>query len=149
MESNLDPQEALNQVAEANRSVADRLITPIWYHPVLGLLAGGFVVAYSLGSTPVRVIDMVVYLAGILALKEAYQRITGVWISGFRAGRASIWAAALGVTMGLSFLAAMILAGTTDRVPPVVGVGVVLLVATVVIGRRFDEAVRQQLRSAP
>jgi hypothetical protein len=39
----IDPDEAaaaLHHVDAGRQHVADRLVTPAWYHPVLGLLAG-------------------------------------------------------------------------------------------------------------
>lgn len=149
MESRTDALHALDQIAETNRSVADRLITPIWYHPLLGLLITGFTIAYALGPAIVRILAVVLYVVGIVALKNAYQHRTGVWISGFRAGPAKIWAIALSSTTGVGLVAAMVLAALTDRVLPIVGISVLLMVATMVLGRRFDVAVREDLRNRP
>lgn len=147
METQTDAQQALDQISSTNRSVADRLITPLWYHPLLGLLVGGLVAGYALGSTWVRLITLIVYVAGLVALRQAYQRTTGVWISGFRAGRARVWAIALAVVAWIGLGAALMLARTADPLVPVLVIATSLFAATIVLGWRFDVAVRQQLRS--
>jgi hypothetical protein len=81
------------------------------------------------------------------ALMEIYRRVTGVWISGYGAGRASRWAIALGTLMVAAMAASYSIVSWTELTWPVWCLAAVVLVATVVLGRRFDTALRAQLRA--
>ncbi|MGD0715383.1 MAG: hypothetical protein ABSB24_14535 [Gaiellaceae bacterium] len=87
-QSPLDAREALREVAEQRRLAADLLVTPRWYHPVLGLLAGGLCASASSHSVPVIGAAFAVYVVGIAALMTVYRRRNGVWVSGVRRGPA-------------------------------------------------------------
>lgn len=135
---------ALDHVGTGRRLVAARLVTPHWYHPVLGLLLGGLVAAQAL---PVRwrPLALVPFALGVGMLVRAYQRRTGMFLNGWRAPGGRPWAGALGGLVGLAYLGAI---GLHDGLgwtvaPPVLGALVVW--PTVLLGRRFDEAVRREL----
>ncbi|ALE06783.1 hypothetical protein AL755_17165 [Arthrobacter sp. ERGS1:01] len=148
-ESMRDAREALAAVGSARSAAADRLVTPWWYHPVLGLLVAGFVLVYALGNLVVIVAGIVVYFVGLGMLMAAYKNKTGIWVSGFRAGAATPLALVL---VGL-YLACMIIAILLARLASLDWVAwvaaPVLFIATVVVGRRFDAALRAQLREQP
>ena len=139
--------EQLAAIAEARSSVADRLVTPWWYHPILGLLFAGYLVGLSLGSNPVRFVTVVLFFAGCAALAYVYRRMTGVWVSGFEAGRAGRWATGIAVLVGATILTAWSVAEYTALRWPVWTLAVVVFVGSVVLGRRFDSALRAQLRA--
>ena len=139
--------EALTAIAEARAAAADTLVTPWWYHPILGLLLGAHVVVFSLGTMLIQAVGLVLFLAGLALLVRAYRRLTGVWISGFDAGRASRWAYAIGGVTGLLLLASWIVVRTTSLVWPTWGLAALLCVGVVILGRRFDLALRAQLRA--
>jgi hypothetical protein len=138
----------LDLIASARAAVADRLVTPAWYHPILGLLVAGYIVALSLGGTVVRSLAIVLFITACGALAGAYRRRTGVWVSGFKAGRASRWAVALGLLIGGLTMTGLFIGfgwfGSTGLVWLLAAVG---FVATIVLGRRFDVALRSQLRA--
>jgi hypothetical protein len=146
MESNA--AERLAAINHARAAVADRLVTPWWYHPALGVLLSGYVVGVSFGSTGIKLASGVLFAAAVLALGNVYRRRTGVWVSGFDAGRASRWAIALGALIGVVVLTAWATTSYTDHRWPVWVLAVAGFVGTVVIGRRFDSALRAQLRAA-
>jgi hypothetical protein len=145
MESKSD--DPLAMITEARATVADRLTTPWWYHPILGLLLASYVVAVGLGSTLVKALAVVLLIAACGALASTYRRLTGVWISGFEAGRAGRWAKALGGLVGAVTVVAWIVASWTELSWPAWGLAAVAFVSTVVLGRRFDTALRAQLRA--
>ena len=146
-ESGAQQPDPLAMIAEARAAAADRLVTPWWYHPVLGLLVAGYVVAFSLGDTLVRSIALLVFLAGVTGLVRAYRRLTGVWLAGHEAGRASRWAYAMGATIGVLMVVSLVIAWTTSLTWPTWVIAAVVGVAMVVLGRRFDVALRAQLRA--
>lgn len=133
-------------VGDARRSAADRLTTPWWYHPVLGLLLAAYVMAFSSWNRVVISITVPLVFVGIGALVYAYRRRTGVWISGFSAGRASRWAYAVGGLAAICMVAAVGIAYWTSLVWPSWCLAAVAWLAVIVIGRKFDTAVRAQLR---
>jgi hypothetical protein len=140
--------EQLAAVTDARAAVAGRLITPWWYHPILGLLLAGYVLGMGLGNTGVRLAAAVLFVAGGSALANAYRRLTGVWVSGLDAGRASRWAIGMGALVGVIAVTAWIIGASTELRWPVWSLAAVGLVGTVVLGRRFDSALRAQLRAA-
>lgn len=148
MESNSSSHasDALSLVSGARAAAADRLVTPWWYHPILGLLIGSYFLASSLGDRTVQLIAAVVMLGGVGILVAAYKRLTGVWISGFRAGRASRWSYAIAAVLVIAIIAGSAVASSTSRTWPYWVTAVAMAVAVVLMGRRFDVALRAQLR---
>ena len=103
-------------IAQARAAAADRLVTPWWYHPVLGLLCAAYVAAVSFGSTVWRAVAVALFALGCGALARAYQRLTGVWSSGFHPGRSRRWAIATAITLVLTLGGGLVAAQLTDRV---------------------------------
>ncbi|MFG1924699.1 hypothetical protein [Cryptosporangium sp. NPDC048952] len=139
--------EQLAAINEGRAAAADRLVTPRWYHPVLGILVAGYTVAYSLGNTIVRLVGVLLFLAACVVLMRTYRNITGVWVSGHKAGRASRWAYAMGGLIGVGLAGGLAIGYFTDLRWPVWVIAAVLFVGTIVLGNRFDQAVRAQLRA--
>jgi hypothetical protein len=84
--SDTESLEALNQIAAANREMADRVKAPGWYNWSLALLMGGMA-AVQEAPLPAIFAYEVFFLVGVALLVRAYKRKTGVWIPGYRAGR--------------------------------------------------------------
>lgn len=142
----LDPQQALALVSSSRAEIADRLVTPWWYHPVLGLLVGGLIAAQALPVFATLVV-LPVYGLGVGLLVAAYRRTTGLWISGFHpaAPKRPVWLL-MGAVGGLFLAAAVLQRGFGLTAAPVVA-GVLVVPVVVVVGRRFDEALRAALRA--
>jgi hypothetical protein len=136
----LDPEAALAAIADQRREAAERLVTPWWYHPALGLLVGTMV-ATQAAPTAVRLAVLAGFFVGLAALVRAYQRLTGLWVSGYRRGPAGRRTLALAGVYLACVLVAIVAGGWWA-----IGAGAVVLVATVVLGRAFDEALRGELR---
>lgn len=149
----MDPREALAALRTVERSrseAADRLITPWWYHPALGVLVGGCIAAVLSGvHISVLMGLFALYFLGLYALVRAYRHLTGMWVSsvayGPRARRsATRWGIAVvalalvGAVFGIGF--------EIGWVAP--AVGLVIAVWTAVWGRRFDRVMRAELREA-
>ncbi|MGA5301762.1 hypothetical protein ACPCHT_17670 [Nucisporomicrobium flavum] len=140
--------EQLAAIADARAAVADRLVTPWWYHPALGLLVGAYVVAFGIGNSAARLAAGVCFAGGCVLLVKAYKRQTGVWVSGLDAGRASRWAIAMGAMLGVIALAAVAIGRYSDLRWPVWALAIAGFAGTVLLGRQFDRALRAQLRAA-
>lgn len=74
-----DARQALDSLAAGRNELADRLVTPLWYHPTLAALV--FVLVAGYGFARLWQIALVVYAAGLVWLTTAYRRIVGVWTS--------------------------------------------------------------------
>lgn len=148
-ESAQEAREALASVESAHADAASRLVTPWWYHLVLGVLVAGFVLIYALGNVAVMVGGIVLYFAGLGVLISAYKTKNGVWVSGLRAGKASRWACVLMAVYAVCLVAAVYLSRVAFLPGAAWVLAGVLLAATVIIGRSFDNKLRAQLRSQP
>ena len=96
----LDASAALGLVRSSRADLADRLVTPWWYHLVLGLLSAGLIVGYSFPRLVVRYGTLAAFLLGTLLLVQAYKRLTGLWVNGFHPGPARRWAVFGGLVLG-------------------------------------------------
>ncbi|MDP9793565.1 hypothetical protein J2S43_002077 [Catenuloplanes nepalensis] len=142
-----DPAAQLAAISEARSTLADRLVTPWWYHPVLGLAAAGFVVGYGFGNTVVRLASALAFILVCLGLAHVYKRRAGVWVSGLDAGRAGRWAKATGALVGITAITAWAIGSYTGLDWLIWCIAAFAFVAAVVVGRRFDAALRAQLRA--
>ncbi|POH58323.1 hypothetical protein [Arthrobacter glacialis] len=148
-QSTYDARNALAAIDDARSHAADRLVTPWWYHPVLGLLAAVFVVAYTIGGPVAMISVAVVYFLGLGVLMGAYKEKTGVWINGLKAGKASWWTVPLVLIMILCAGGAYYFHAEKGIDWPAWVAGAIVFVAVNFFGRRFDAALRAQLRSRP
>lgn len=146
-----DPRDALADVAASRTSVADRLITPWWYHPALGVILAALVLVGALDAhNAIRLAVALLAAISIGALVGLYQRTTGMWVNLRNLGPASMrwWAAYLAlvvVIVGISILPSI-----TDITLPTWGavlLAATILIGTIILGRRMDEAMRADIRS--
>ena len=136
----LEAQAALASVQEQRRRVADRLVTPWWYHPILGILLGGLVAAQASGSFVLRCFAAAAVAAGAVALLTIYKRLTGLWASGVRGAAGRATATLLAVALA-GYGVALAFGGTVA-----LSAGAFVAVAAVPLGRRVDAALRRDLR---
>ncbi|GAB48873.1 hypothetical protein [Mobilicoccus pelagius] len=143
-----DPAQALADAGTSRQAAADRLVTPPWYHPVLGANLAVLVLAAAL---PLPTVTLVLVALGSMlvsaALIHRYQRLTGVWIGPAQAGPRSrlLWA-----LYALAIAAAMAVAILVRAQQLPVGwawvAAAVSAVGTVVLGRRIDATLRDEIR---
>jgi drug/metabolite transporter (DMT)-like permease len=141
-----EPGAALDAVRRAEAVAADRLTTPWWYHPALGALSAVLVLAYGSDRPWALPVGLVVFFAGVAALVSGYRRLTGMWISGLRAGRATRYAYALAVLLGACLLLAFV-TGREGMTWPTWVAAATAFLGTIVIGWRFDAVLRAEIRS--
>lgn len=149
MESQPRPEEAaqtLQLYAKSRAAIADRLVTPWWYHPILGVLCAEVIAVQAAHSHTLTALGLSFFAIGIAILTSAYRRMTGIWVTGFQERGAIVWAAALGATGAVAFVAAIALDRLLDwRAAPVV-LGIAVIPVVVFLGRAYDAALRAQLR---
>jgi hypothetical protein len=84
--SEVEGQEALNQIAVANRQMAEQVKSPGWYSWSLSLMMGGLT-AVQEAPLPVIFGAEIAFFVALFLLVRAYKRSKGIWIPGYRAGR--------------------------------------------------------------
>lgn len=136
-----DARAAFAAIDAGRAAAAEHLVSPLWYHPVLGLLTAGYLVAVTSGSIVATLIAVPIFLGGLFALMASYKKITGVWISGFKAGRASWWAAAMGGVVVILFGFAY------AQIWPTWVAAAATFIAVNVFGLLFDKTLRASLRA--
>ena len=150
MDQTLPPDEAaaaLGLVSSSRSQLADRLVTPGWYHPAFALLGATAVLGYGTGSRVLGALGVVVFTAGAGVLIGAYRRLTGVWVSGHRAGPAKRYAVAGGLVLGIGMLASLGARAQTGGLLPSALLAVAVAVLLVLLGRRYDVVLRADLRA--
>jgi hypothetical protein len=139
-----DARAQLGALALDRAALADRLVTPAWYHPVLAALV--FVFVAGAASERWWIVSFTVYCAGLVWLTTTYRKITGMWANGWTrlggrglaAGLFALLLAAIAVSYAVRF----------DRLAwwwALVSAAVAAL-GTLWIGPRFDAACRAALR---
>ncbi|MEU6857370.1 hypothetical protein AB0B28_00635 [Glycomyces sp. NPDC046736] len=153
METHMNPEEAraaLAAVEQSRSEVADRLVTPWWYHPILGILVGGLSAVAGSGAGLAIVWGAVALFGiGIYLLATAYRRLTGVWVGGYEGGPRSRRSVMVATVVGVAIVGTGAVVGLgLDLWWPSTVAGVVVAVLTVVWGRRFDALLRADLRES-
>jgi hypothetical protein len=150
VDRNLDAGDPLNEVAAARRRLADRLYTPWWYHPVLGLLLGALVLQIGGVFGRPGVFLMPVPVLGVIASGRIYRRLSGIDLYGTDApdggqrGRSvlAVYICALTVC----FAATFVLSNQIGLEWAAWVFAVLVAVGTVVVGRIYDGLLRAQLQ---
>lgn len=103
--SETESLEALNQIAAANREMADRVKAPGWYSWSLSLMLGGLAAVQEFPVAVVFAYEAAFFVA-LFFLVRAYRRKAGVWIPGYRAGRTRWVAVGSGAVYAVIFMGA-------------------------------------------
>jgi len=138
------PEEARTSLEDVRRmeaDLADRLVTPWWYYPGMGLVEALIVSSLAFPAS-LSAPAMVAGVAGLGLLVSAYRRLTGLGVSNQYFALARAWSIALLVVV----LVAIGVVLLVDRPVVTAVTAVVVFMATVVLGRRADSAVRYRLR---
>ncbi|MDO5500536.1 MAG: hypothetical protein Q4F67_12745 [Propionibacteriaceae bacterium] len=139
-----EARNALDALTVDGARLADRVATPWWYHPALGLIVAAFTLAPALaGSASTIVVAFGIILLPVLT--TTYSRRYGISIAqpvGPRSKR-----------LLLLSLGVLILALACSLVIKLLGIApwwvmlpaLVAVIATVLLGRRYDTAFRSEL----
>ncbi|THV28958.1 hypothetical protein [Glycomyces paridis] len=153
MESKMNPQDAqvaLAAVEQSRSDIADRLVTPWWYHPILGLLVGGLGAVAGSGARLAVVWGAIAaFGVGVYLLATAYRRLTGVWADGMSGGPRARRSVTVAGIVGVAIMGGGAITGLgLELWWPSTVAGAVIAVLTVVWGRHFDEVLRSELRES-
>jgi hypothetical protein len=137
-----DARASLEAVDRVNADLADRIASPWWYYPGLGLIEALLVSSFTFHVWWLQLLVLIVALAGLRLLVTAWENLTGLGMSRRYNALARGWIIALMVVVG----AAMAVVFLVDKpVVTAVTAGVVF-VATVVLGRRAELTMQERLR---
>jgi len=134
----------LAEVRAANAELARRAVAPVWYHPALGLLAGGLAVVQA-ADPPWAGVYYAAFSLGLLLLVAAYKKHTGLWVSGFRPGRTRTVAIALSVLLVGILLGTSVLARLGGVVWAPYAGGALVTILTTAAGFAWEAALRRDL----
>lgn len=149
METNAyTPAAALSDIDTSNAAIADRLHSPAWYYPVLGLAEAGVIVGIG---TPERTAWATALMAlsalAMALLPGAYKKHTGLWMGFSQAGpRSRIWWVATVAVVVAGLLVGFL--ASESVVPPVAAYATAALtfVAVCVMGPLTDRTLRREVR---
>ena len=141
-----DESDPLAAVAAARRAAADRLVTPWWYHPILGGLTVVMMMTVALGEDLTMLVGPAVFFVGIALLVLAYRRQTGVWVGGLDSPAAAPLAAVVGVVVGAGLVVSISMGVLGVPAGFIWALAAAVFVTIVVLGRRYDEVLRADLR---
>ncbi|WP_299058121.1 hypothetical protein [uncultured Nocardioides sp.] len=137
-----EARAALSGLDGDSARLAERVVTPWWYHPVLGAVVAGVALSSTLPpSATAAVIALCVVV--LFLLPVAYRRRYGVWVSE-PAGPRSRRVHTVLLAIILACVVGGFLLGMLGVVWALVPAGV-LFVAVVLLGRRYDVALRADL----
>ncbi|MBE7701134.1 hypothetical protein H9623_12580 [Oerskovia sp. Sa1BUA8] len=140
-------RETLASLRADDANLAERLVTPRWYHPSLGVIVALVITSQALPS-PASLILLPVALFALPALVVVYRRRYGLWFS-LPAGPRSRRVYRILLAIVVACFAAMVVVKVTPvaygwvLLPAAVG-----LVAPMVLGPRYDDLFRRELTGA-
>jgi len=140
--------DALGDVAAARRAVADRLITPWWFHPLLGVALAGNQLAYLAFPPPWPMLGQALMLLGAVGVPAWNRRRTGVQPA-YQGGWSRLWLVGLIACGVLTFVASTALHQLSGLWWPSVLIAIGTVVGVIAFGRGYDAALRAELRERP
>lgn len=139
-----DARCSLDSIDAARSDVAERIATPIWYYPLLGLLVAQMVLVYGFVEGGWPAVSAVAVAVGSLCLVRTSAGRTGLAVGrpvGRRSGAALV-VFALGMMAPLLFV--VLIKDVAADV--VVALSLFVFLSTVVLGPVYDAAYRADLR---
>lgn len=142
-----EARAALSDLDADGARLAERVVTPRWYHPTLGAIVALIVCTQALPA-PGSLVTLPIALFALPVLVIVYRRRYGVWVSQPAGPRSSRILRTMGTIVLLAFAAALAVKYTAIEYGWVLLPAAVAFVACVVLGRRYDDALRSELSGA-
>ena len=139
-----EARAALSGLGADGARLAERVVTPGWYHPTLGAIVALICCTQAL-PFPASAAFLPVALFALPALVLVYRRRYGIWIAGPAGPRSRRLQRTMGLLVVLSFGAALVVKYSALDYAWVVLPAAVSFVAAVSLGRRYDDALRDEL----
>ncbi|WP_457208353.1 hypothetical protein [Nocardioides sp. P5_C9_2] len=139
-----DARRSLDSIVASRQDVADRLTTPPWYYPVLGLLIAQMVLVHGLVGDRPAVLSALLVVLGSGWLVRTYAGHTGLRISRPSGRRSAAALAAFAVGLATPVLVVTLVDDIATGT--VLALAAVSLFSTVVLGPVYDATYRADLR---
>lgn len=139
-----DARRSLDSIGASRHQIADRLTTPVWYYPVLGILVAQMVVVFELYGPLAAALSAAVMAIGAGMLVGVYAAQTGVVATFPTTLRGGLLLAlfALGMLVPLG----VVVFDKNLSTSIVAVLALASFVSTVVFGTAYDAAYRAGLR---
>jgi hypothetical protein len=136
---------AMSAIAGSRSWLADRVIAPGWYHPALGLLAGGAIAEAEFRSWALFAWSVVAYTVGCGAVGWLNQRRVGLSMTYFDCRTGAVFAGQVLAVSGLIALACWLDLDRGIRGSFIVA-GVLAVALIVLFGRWTDSLLRARIQ---
>jgi hypothetical protein len=136
-----NPAASLSQIGGARADLSQRLAAPWWFHVFLGVLVAQHALVQGFDNRNWTLPSFLLLIGGSAALVVAGRRATGVSVATPRGPRSR-------ALMGIRVLAAAVgiwTAALGDDLGVAVAAAIVLLSASILLGRRYDNALRRDI----
>ena len=142
-----DARTALAHLDEDRAVLAQRIVTPRWYHPALGVITATFAGAHVLPRAG-ALIAIALGVVSIPALMSLYAQRTGVVVTKPAGPRSRRLLGTILIVLVAAMVCALLF--KLSGVDPLWGLAPAMMtfVATVILGRRYDDALRRETREA-
>jgi len=135
---------ALSSLGTDRAKLAQQVVTPRWYHPVLGAIVALIICTQALPA-PASVVLLPFALFALPVLVAVYRRRYGLWFNEPAGPRSKRIMGALLVVLVLCFLTILPVKFTDVGYWWVLLPATIGFVASVVLGRRYDDVFRDEL----
>ncbi|WP_214401861.1 hypothetical protein [Pseudonocardia lacus] len=134
-------RDALSAIADVRTGLAERMASPRWFHPLLGVLTAQHVLVQGVDDRNWTLPSFLLLVGGATALVASARRSRGLLVACPRGPRS--WAV-MCLRVGVVF-AGVWIAAVADDVTTTVLAAVAVVLATIWLGRRYDAALRREL----
>lgn len=139
-----EARAALAGLRSDGASLAERFVTPAWYHPVLGAIVAAFVGAQAVPG-PLSMIVLALGAVGLVGLVVAYRRRYGILATQPAGPRSKRAIAVVVVVLMALMIGSVVIKFAGLPLWWVFVPAAIAFVATVVLGRRYDAVLRSEL----
>lgn len=135
---------ALEALAVDRSVLAERVWTPWWYHPTLGLIVAAFVGSPAVHDPAAHSMLVTAGCVALVFLMLGYKRVTGLSVSRAAGPRSRARIVIVMVVVAVLFLTSLVLVATGNE-PWVLATATAVFLVCFIGGRRYDRIYRQEL----
>lgn len=125
--------------------LAQQVVTPWWYHPVLGGILAAIVFSYALLRLGYPFLVVAAGLVAMVFLVRTYSRRYGVEVAGWLGPRTRRLQIAVGVLVGACILSSLVIMLAEASAGWALLPATAVFCGIIVLGRRYDAAMRSEM----
>lgn len=143
--SSRQAQDVLAGLDADQALLAQRIVTPWWYHPVLGGILAVIVISYALLPLGYPFLAVAAGLVAMVLLLRSYSRHYGVEVTGWLGPRTRRLQVAVGILVGACILSSSVIMLVGVSAWWALLPAAAVFSGVIVLGRRYDEAMRGEM----